>query len=96
MRTSLNATSRGSHSFGQKRDASNDLVHVLREPPPKPCTNTRSATTDPWGENTVVKPKGPLVSSAEPLPLPSRLASVREIKERLEDRSMPWLLDRVS
>ena len=60
MRTSWNPASVGSHSWGQKRAVSEECVHVLLEPPPKPCTKTRSATAKTEGSDRVVRPNGPL------------------------------------
>src|SRR5438270_6797095 len=76
-------TSFGSHSCGQYRDGSPDFVHVLREPPPNPCTNTKSAIAGIWGSKRVFSPNGPFESSGESL-LPSRRLRVREKKDRLE------------
>jgi hypothetical protein len=80
--TSLNPSSCGSHFSGQKRDRFRDLVHVLREAPPKPWTNTRSANTGSGGSDRVVNPKGPFESSESKLLLSSRLTKVRVRRER--------------
>jgi hypothetical protein len=93
IRTSLNPSSCGSHFSGQKRDGSRDLVHELREPPPKPCTNTRSATTGSGGSDRVFNPKGPFEYSESRLLLSSRLKKVRVRKERFgEEASVIWRL----
>lgn len=82
--TSWNRGSCGSHSFGQYSDGSLDFVHVLLDPPPRPCTNTRSATAGLSGSNKVFNPNGPLPSSDDCSPS-SRLVRVRERKERPEE-----------
>jgi hypothetical protein len=93
IRTSLNPSSCGSHFSGQKRDGSRDLVHVLREPPPKPWTNTRSATTGSGGSDRVFSPKGPFESSESKLLFSSRLAKARVRKERFGgEASIVWRL----
>lgn len=90
MRTSLNPSSCESHSWGQKRDESCDFVHVLRDPPPKPCTNTTSAIAGITGVNTVVNPKGPFALS-EGRSLFS-LVELRVKKDRpeLEEKVLLW------
>ena len=82
--TSWKSGSCGSHSFGQYKDGSSDFVHVLFDPPPRPCTNTRSAMAGVSGSNSVLNPNGPFPSSPD-WPLSLRLASVRERKERPEE-----------
>lgn len=84
IRTFWNLGSCGSHSFGQYRDGSLDFVQVLFDPPPRPCTNTRSAIAWLPGSNKVFNPNGPLPSSDD-WPPGSRLVRVRERKERPED-----------
>ena len=87
IRTSAKPASCGSHAWGQKRLGSNDFDHVLREPPPKPCTKIRSATTGSEGSFKVVNPNGPLLSLEDASSaLVSRLKIVRVMNDdRLED-----------
>ena len=83
IHTSLNAASCGSHSRGQYSDGSPDFVQVLRDPPPRPCTKIRLATTEPEGSKSVFNPYSRLASLDESL-LASRLERARAKEKRLE------------
>ena len=56
---------------------------MLLEPPPKPCTNTRSAIAGPEGSDRVVRPSGPLGCCASRASTSFRFAKGRVNMDRL-------------
>lgn len=58
---------------------------MLLEPPPKPCTNTRSAIAGAEGSDRVVRPNGPLGYCVSKLSTSFRLAKGRVNMDRLGD-----------
>lgn len=56
---------------------------MLTEPPPKPCTNTRSAIAGPEGSDKVVRPSGPLGYCASRASTSFRFAKGRVNMDRL-------------
>jgi hypothetical protein len=74
IRTFLNAGSLGSHSCGQYSEIEFVLLHDFLEPPPRPCTKTRS-TRGSDDECKRLSPRGPLESS-----VPSSVTVIVEVK----------------
>ena len=62
--TPRKASSSGSQACGQYSSGLEDLVHVLRDPPPRPCTKIKSATESSSGQKRVFNPNGPFASSS--------------------------------
>lgn len=81
MRTSLNPGSCPNHSCGQKSARSSFLLHVFREPPPRPCMKTTSAMAFSSGRKMVVNPSEPLSFSGLLL-LVLRKVTAREKNDR--------------
>lgn len=85
MRTFLNAGSLESHSFGQKLDCRDDLVHVFLELPPRPWTKMKSIS-GAVGEYRRLSPNGPFRPSALSSEVVDVLASVFDRENRLLER----------
>jgi len=84
MRTSLKASSSGSHWRGQKCSGLFPLLQVLWEPPFRPWTKIRSATgagCSRGGMDREVSPRGPLDSRSPPSPVALRF-KLNEDRER--------------
>ena len=93
VRTPSKSGSSGSHSLGQKDDASLLTHHVENDPPPRPWTNTRSATigVKPDGSKSRLSPN--LSICCGDLLVPD-VEVLRDRKERLARRLLSPLAER--
>lgn len=97
-RTPLKSKSLGSHSLGQKVEESLPWDHVEREPPPRPCANTRPATTGWKAGGSKSRPSPYSSFSSEDSPISPNGELRPERREKLVNRlprSLSELVERL-